>query len=94
MDARLVVRVAQEFEEQARRSELWWGRNGGYLESGEKKNEEGRGEGEGGGGAARALLLTRVVVVVRSLPGSRRPARPARVPVAVAATFKSCMLTM
>jgi hypothetical protein len=46
-----------------------------------------RRETEGVG--APALLLT-CVVVVRSVPGSRRPP----VPVAVVAAFESCMLTM
>jgi hypothetical protein len=45
-----------------------------------------------GGGVAPALLLTRVVVV-RSVPGSRR-LPPAPAPVAVVAAFESCMLTM
>ena len=50
---------------------------------GRMKNGEGR--------MAPALLLT-LAVVVRSVPGSRRPPAPARV--AVVATFESYMLTM
>jgi len=49
----------------------------------ERKKDE---EGKGGGWVAPALLLTRVVVV-RSVPGSRRPPAPV-------AVFESCMLTM
>jgi hypothetical protein len=39
---------------------------------------------------APALLLTRVVVIVRSVPGSRQPP----VPVVVVAIFEFCMLMM
>jgi hypothetical protein len=48
-------------------------------------------EGKEGGKVARALLLT-CVVVVRSVPGSRRLPVPG--PVAVVVGFESCMLTM
>jgi hypothetical protein len=72
-----------------------------------KKDEEGKKRGKGkdeegrGGGGAPALLLTRVVVV-RSVPGSRRPPAPAPAParpplpapVGLVAAFESCMLTM
>src|SRR5258707_11364351 len=67
-----------------------------------KKDEEGKKKGKdgvgGGGGVAPALLLTRVVVV-RSVPGSRRPPAlappaPGPGPVAAVAAFESCTLTM
>src|SRR5260370_1193584 len=67
-----------------------------------KKDEEGKKKGKdgvgGGGGVAPALLLTRVVVV-RSVPGSRRPPAlappaPEPGPVAVAAAFRASIVSM
>ena len=67
----------------------------------EKKDEEKK---KGDKGGTPTLLLPRVVVVVvvvvRSVPGSRRPPAPARLPlpapvgVVVPTAFGSCMLTM